>query len=121
MGDGLSDFVTCPRDGAAAQCSQACGEFFTALLQVLRQEEQYLRPVVGGVAGPATARMRGLNGVADVLAVAEPGLPERLAVGAEHRIAVAAVGTGLFAAALELGGAVKLRRVASRSRCGGHR
>ena len=57
-GDGLGDFLACPRDGTAAQCSQARGEFVAALLQILRQKEQHLRPAVGGVADQPPGRAR---------------------------------------------------------------
>src|SRR5690606_5080234 len=48
----------------------------------------------------------GLDGVADVLAVALADLAEEAAVGGKDGAGVATVGAGLFAADVELGGAV---------------
>ncbi len=51
--------------------------------------------------------MGGLDRVADVLAVGEAGMAEKLAARGDDCAGIAAVGAGLLAADVELGGAVE--------------
>ena len=85
---------------------EARREFGGARRQVLGDVVEHLRAVVGGGRAPAAGLGRGLDGVADVLAVAEAGLADRLAAWRRAPIGVAGIRPRLLAADVELGGAV---------------
>ena len=71
-----------------------------------------------GRRAPAGRLARGLDGVADVLAIAEAGLAERAPRGIEHGIGVAAVRPRLLAADIHFRRAVDARRRRRRPRRG---
>src|SRR5689334_20359895 len=92
---------------AASHAEYALSELFGAGRKVLCKVVENLRAQVSGSAGPAAGRVRRLDGVADVLAVALADLAEVVAARAEDGSAVAAVGSRLLAADEELGRAVE--------------
>ena len=105
--------------GFAGEVLQACGELGGAGREVLGDEVEDLRAVVGGGVGPACGGVRGLDRVADVLAVADADLAEELALG-EDGLGVAAIRACLLAADVELGGAVEGRGLPGRRTVLGH-
>ena len=92
--------------GRAGQGAQPVGELALAGGQVLADVVEDLGAVVRRGLRPAGGLVRGLDGVADVLPVAPADLAYEGAVGRENREGVAGVGARLFAADVELGGAV---------------
>ena len=92
---------------AAGEGVDAMGEFIAARRQVLGDVIEDLGAQVAGGGGPAFGGPGGLDGVADILAVGDRGLPEERAVAPMDVLGIATIGAGLFAADIELGGAVE--------------
>ena len=88
-------------------------EFRGAGGEVLRDVVEHLRAVVRRGRGPAGGLGRGLHRVADVLAVAEAGLADGLALCSVDGIGIAGIGPRLLAADIELGGAVDGRQAST--------
>ena len=74
--------------------------------QVFRDIVEDLSPVMAAGTGPAGLFMRGLHGIADILAAAGRNLAQQLAADAIHGLTVAAVRPGLPAADIMFGSAV---------------
>src|SRR5262249_61257328 len=74
----------------------AIGEFVRARRKILRDVVEDLRAVVARGAAPSPGALRGLDGVADVLAVALRALSDRGAAGRKDSPRIRAVGPGLL-------------------------
>ena len=84
----------------------AGGEFVAAVVEVFGEEIEDLRAAMGRGRAPAEGGAGRFDGVADILAVALADFADELAVGAEHGAGIAAIGPGLLAADIHLGGLV---------------
>jgi hypothetical protein len=92
--------------GFAGEVLEAVGELEVPCGEVFGDEVEDLGAVVGGGLGPGFGGMGGLNRVPYVLAVADADMAEEFAFWPVDGLRVAAVGAGLFAADVQLGGAV---------------
>src|SRR5262249_38422063 len=84
-------------------------ELVGACAQVLGDIVENLGAIVRRLRGPAGARTRRLDGVADILAVAVANFADQVATRVVDRPAVARIGPGLLAADVVLGRTVQRR------------
>src|SRR5690606_24247907 len=81
---------------------QSRHEIPTARIEVFAEIVEHLRPVMGCCCAPASGLCRRFHRVANVLAIADPGLTYDRATLADDRIAVAAIRARLLAADIVL-------------------
>ena len=93
--------------GVAGHGVEAFGEFVGAGGEVFGHIIQDLRAQVAGGFAPAGGGVHRFDGVADILAVGEADMPQKRTARAVDGLRIAAVWAGLFAADIELGGAVE--------------
>ena len=102
----------------AGQVADPFAEFISARREVFGDVVEDLRAQVACRFGPAFGGVHRLDGVADVFARAGGDMTEKCAFRAVNRGGVAAIGAGLFAADVELCGAVERVGAVSLPACG---
>ncbi len=83
-------------------------ELVAPIVEVFGQEIEDLGARMRGGGGPAQRCTGCLDGVADILAIAVADFADQLACRIEHGAGIAAVGAGLLAADIHLGGLVEM-------------
>ena len=87
---------------------ESCGDFVGPLGKIFGNVEKDLCAVMRGGLGPALGFAGGFYGVPNVFAIAQRSFSEQFAIATVNGNTVARIGAGLFAANVELYGAIDI-------------